>query len=50
MVGGGGIVILLIALFFGVDPQKIAALLGQVQGPNQPGQVDEKPNDPPRID
>jgi predicted metalloprotease len=47
MVGGGGLVVLLIALFFGVDPQKLAALLGQAgPGPDQAGQVDDRPKNP----
>jgi predicted metalloprotease len=46
MLGGGGIVIVLIALFLGVDPQKILALLNQQQGPDAGAQVDNGPKDP----
>jgi predicted metalloprotease len=38
--GAGGIVVLLLALLFGVDPQKLAGLLGQNQGPAPAGQAD----------
>jgi predicted metalloprotease len=41
--GGGGLVILLLALIFGVDPQKIAGLLGQPQGPGAAAPADGPP-------
>jgi uncharacterized protein len=45
--GGGGIIIVLIALFLGVDPRQLLGLLGQQQGQNVPGQqVDEANADP----
>ena len=46
VLGGGGIVVVLIALFLGVDPQKLAGLLGQQQGPGAAGQEEDKPKDP----
>ncbi|HEV8058347.1 MAG TPA: neutral zinc metallopeptidase [Gemmataceae bacterium] len=45
VLGGGGIVIVLIALFLGVDPQKILALLNQQQGPGA-AQEENVPVDP----
>jgi uncharacterized protein len=44
--GGGGIIIILIALFFGVDPQKIMNLIGQPPAQDDQGQVDDRPKDP----
>jgi uncharacterized protein len=44
--GGGGIIVILIALFFGVDPQKIMNLIGQQPGPAGQDQVDDRPKDP----
>jgi uncharacterized protein len=41
--GGGGLVVLILALIFGVDPQKIAGLFGPQQGPGPPGQVNGPP-------
>jgi predicted metalloprotease len=38
--GGGGILILIIALIFGLDPRKVANLVGQGGGEAQQGQVD----------
>src|SRR6516225_6562078 len=36
--GAGGLIVLILALVFGVDPQQLAGLIGQGQGPgNQPG-------------
>src|SRR5271163_4854353 len=46
MLGGGGIVIVLIALVLGVDPQKIMNLLGQQQGPNGAAQAENGAVDP----
>jgi predicted metalloprotease len=43
-VGGGSILIMLIAMFLGVDPNKIAALVGQ--GGGAPGPVEKRPIDP----
>ncbi len=43
VVGGGGLIVLIIAIFLGVDPQKIAALLGQ-PGPGNQQQVDRPTN------
>jgi len=45
VLGGGGLVIVLIALFLGVDPQKLAGLIGQQQGPDA-AQRDDRPQDP----
>jgi predicted metalloprotease len=42
--GGGSILIMLIAMFLGVDPNKIAALVGQ--GGGAPGPVEKRPIDP----
>ncbi|HMP16964.1 MAG TPA: neutral zinc metallopeptidase, partial [Gemmatales bacterium] len=41
--GGGGIIILIIALIFGLDPRKVANVIGQVQG-NGAGQGQVDPN------
>jgi predicted metalloprotease len=45
-VGGGGILILILAMIFGVDPQKIAQLVGQNPGAVQQGGQDQRPADP----
>jgi predicted metalloprotease len=42
-VGGGGLVVLIIALLLGIDPQKLAGLLGQGQGPGAVVQPDGRP-------
>src|SRR5882724_5624297 len=44
--GGGGIIIVLIAIFLGVDPQKIMNLIGQPPGQNGAGQEENRPDDP----
>jgi uncharacterized protein len=38
--GGGGIIILIIALIFGLDPKKVANVVGQAGGGGGQGQVD----------
>lgn len=43
-IGGGGLLILLIGLLFGVDPQKLANIVGQPQ--QQAGQEGDAPVDP----
>jgi predicted metalloprotease len=48
-VGGGGLLIVILGLILGVDPQKIAGLLGQGQGPGAGAQADgqqQRPVDP----
>src|SRR4051812_26163169 len=46
--GGGGILVLILALIFGVDPQKLTAIIGQGNGANQgaSGEPAERPVDP----
>jgi predicted metalloprotease len=46
--GGGGVIILILALIFGVDPQKIAQLVGQNPGGGaaQQGGQPQRPADP----
>jgi predicted metalloprotease len=44
-VGGGGLLIVLVALFLGVNPQKLLDMFGQGQGQEpQPGQVAQAPD------
>jgi predicted metalloprotease len=40
--GGGGILVLLLAMIFGVDPQKIAALIGQRPAGQADGQAERR--------
>jgi predicted metalloprotease len=44
--GGGGILLLILGLIFGVDPQQFAGLLGQAPNAVQPDGQDTKPVDP----
>lgn len=44
--GGAGIVVLLVAMFLGVDPQKLAGLIGQPGGPVQQDGQQQAPRDP----
>jgi predicted metalloprotease len=46
-VGGGGILVMILALLFGVDPQKIGQLIGQNPGGGQAVPADDqRPKDP----
>lgn len=50
-IGGGGILIVLLALLFGVDPQKLAGIVNQGGNPqeqrgDQDGNVEKRPIDP----
>lgn len=44
--GGAGLVVLVLALVLGVDPQKLAEIAGQGQGPGQGEQQPDRPPDP----
>jgi predicted metalloprotease len=44
--GAGGLIVLLLALVFGVDPQKLAGLMGGAQGPGAVKQQDGQPAQP----
>src|SRR5262245_11342850 len=49
-IGGGSILIVLLALMFGVDPQKLGGIINQGGGPqqqgDQDGNVEQRPIDP----